>query len=63
MPGYEITLPGWLSEPYPGAATVLIDELDAGGLQGSSERGFIRGCDRNTSVDRFHPPDGGYANL
>jgi len=52
-----------VSGAYTGSATVLVDEFNAGGLQGGSKRRLIRGRDRNFSLDRFHPSNGGYSHL
>jgi hypothetical protein len=49
--------PARLSQSYPRAPAIFVDELDPGGFQGVPQRGFIsEGC-RNFSINNFNAPD------
>jgi hypothetical protein len=46
-----------LSQAYPWASTVLVDELDAGRLEGPSNRHFIGSCKRRCHLGDFRAPN------
>src|SRR6186713_265133 len=48
------------AQPDAGSPAVLIDELDAGRLQGSADGGIVGGRHRGCAFGQFGPPDGGH---
>jgi hypothetical protein len=45
------------------AHAVLVEELNARGLQSGPERRFVCGSHRNFTLDSFHPANRGYAHF
>jgi hypothetical protein len=49
------------SKPYPSATTVLVNEFDAGCLQGTPNRQIVSSRHRRLAVGQLGPADGGDA--
>jgi hypothetical protein len=46
-----------LAAPHPGPASVLVDELDAGGFERAANSEVIRRCHQGRFLGQFGTPD------